>query len=94
MKSKFDGIFNRDKAEAPPVATEAPPSPAPIETPPHPKRGRPPGKRSDPGFKQATCYIPAALHHKVMLALLQDGQRQEFSELVGGLLAEWIKSRS
>jgi hypothetical protein len=70
-----------------------PPSPAPPD--PAAKRGpgRPPGKRSDPGYVQTTAYIPAELHHGVKLALLQERAGREFSELVGDLLAEWLRSR-
>jgi hypothetical protein len=56
-------------------------------------RGRPPGKRSDPDFEQVTAYIRRHTHQGVKIALLQEGKGQEFSELVEGLLAKWLKSR-
>jgi hypothetical protein len=56
------------------------------------KAGRPPGKRSDPGYVQVTAYIPSDLHHNIKLALLQERKGREFSELVGELLADWLKS--
>ena len=55
--------------------------------------GRPRGKRSDPGFVQATSYIPAEVHHNVKLALLRERKGREFSELVADLLAEWLATR-
>lgn len=56
------------------------------------KRGRPPGKRTNPGYQQVTVYIPRTLHDQVKIALIQEG-RKEFSELVGELLAKWIEQR-
>ena len=58
------------------------------------RRGRPPGKRSDPDFEQITAYIRRDTHHSVKVALLQEGKGQEFSELMESLLAKWLKSRS
>lgn len=56
------------------------------------KRGRPPGKRSNPEFDQITAYIRRNTHRAVKIALLQEGQGREFSELVEELLAKWLKS--
>ena len=93
MKSKFSGIFNRDAPAEPSAVVEQPLAPEPLATPPAPRRGRPPGKRSDPGFAQVTAYVPEELHHNVKLALLQDRKGQEFSELVGDLLRDWLNAR-
>ena len=86
-------------ADPPPVvetkAGRTPPAdPDPAEPPsPAPRKGRPPGKRSDPSFEQVTAYIPKALYRDVRIRLLQEGQGQEFSELVGELLAAWLDHR-
>jgi hypothetical protein len=53
-------------------------------------RGRPPGKRTNPDYQQVTIYIPRALHDQAKIALIQEG-RKEFSELIGDLLASWIR---
>ena len=100
--SKFKGIFDRAKGRAhepehepgPPAVEEAPPSPAPVEAPAPKKRGRPAGKRSDPGYVQVTAYVPAELHHNIKVALLQERQGREFSELVAELLTSWLESRT
>ncbi len=76
-----------------PRPAEAPP-PLPPEAPAPRKPGRPPGKRSDPGFVQVTAYVPGDLHHAVKLALLQERQGREFSELVADLLSEWLSHRT
>lgn len=54
------------------------------------RRGRPPGKRSDPDFEQVTIYIKKRTHLDAKKALLE--KRQEFSELVEELLGKWLKS--
>jgi hypothetical protein len=62
-----------------------------------PKRGRPKGKRSDSNYEQVTAYIRKETHTAVKIELLkesQNGQKQEFSELIQELLDEWLKSRS
>lgn len=71
------------EAIAPPAA---PPSPAP-------RKGRPPGKRSNPEFEQVTAYVPGELYRKVKIRLLEDGKGQEFSELVADLLTGWLAGR-
>jgi hypothetical protein len=72
-----------------PLLSPAPPVPASPER----KPGRPPGKRSNPGYVQVTAYIQSDLHHNIKLALLQDRKGQEFSELVEELLETWLRSR-
>lgn len=94
MSSKFKGILDgakgRGPAPAPAVIQAPPPSPAPPEPP---RRGRPPGKRSDPTYSQVTAYIPEDLHRKVKIALLQEAEGREFSQLVEALLIDWLGSR-
>ena len=88
--SKFQGVIDAAKDRE---NTTAKPAPLVMST----KRlgkGRPPGKRSDPDFEQVTAYIRKHTHQGVKIALLQEGNGQEFSELVEGLLAKWLKSSS
>lgn len=66
----------------------------PAAQPIAPRRGRPAGKRSDPDYEQVTAYIRKDTHKDVKIALLQEGQGREFSELVQDLLADWIKART
>ena len=73
--------------------------PAPVITnhqePPTPQkpRGRPKAKRSDPNYVGFTTYIRKSTHLKVKIALLQEGNGQELSELVETLLTNWAKNR-
>jgi hypothetical protein len=57
------------------------------------RRGRPTGKRSDPDFEQTTAYIRKDTHRNVKIALLEEGEEREYSELVEELLSKWLKAR-
>jgi len=50
------------------------------------------GKRSNAEYRQVSAYIRKDTHRKVKMALLEEDQ--EFSELVGRLLEEWLDTRS
>jgi hypothetical protein len=93
MSSKFRSILDvakgREPEPEPVVVAPVPPSPAPLEAP---RRGRPPGKRSDPTYAQVTAYIPEDLHHRVKIALLQEAKGREFSQLIDALLRGWLNS--
>lgn len=54
---------------------------------------RKPGKRSDPDFAQVSAWLRKDTHQSVKVALLQEGQGREFSELVEHLLTEWLGDR-
>lgn len=81
------------------VATPAPPSPAPVlapaavEAPPRPKgRG---GKSSDKAnYSQYSVYLRKDTRKKVGRALDDEETGQDFSELVQGLLEQWLASRT
>lgn len=60
---------------------------------PQKQRGRPKAKRSDPNYVGFTTYIRKATHLKVKIALLQEGNGQELSELVEALLTDWVKTK-
>lgn len=87
--SKFDKILStakgRDKASTKKSAQD---SEAPAK-----RRGRPTGKRSDPDYEQTTAYIRKDTHRSVKIALLEDGEGREYSELVEELLSKWLKAR-
>ena len=50
------------------------------------------GKRSNAEYRQVSAYIRKDTHRKVKMALLEE--EQEFSELVGQLLEDWLAMRS
>lgn len=59
-----------------------------------PRRGRPPGKRSSGQHTQITAYIRKDVHRQVKIALLEDDDERDFSELVDELLASWVNDRT
>ena len=54
------------------------------------KRGRPPAKRSDPDFVGLTTYVRRETHTRAKIALLQEGEGRELSELVQDLISGWL----
>jgi hypothetical protein len=87
-ESKFKSFLTARKAEAERESSE----PEAAETGSR-KRGRPAGKRSDPKVVQVTAYIQKDTHTAVKIALLKEGKKRQFSELVEELLREWIAGR-
>jgi len=85
--SKFNDILKAAKERDLKVET-----PAPVETKPQ-KSGRPRGKRSNPDYEQVTAYIKRETYRNTKIALLQQENKQEFSELVEQLLTEWLSTQ-
>lgn len=78
----------------PTVKESAPAKPEPVQDAvPELAADRRLGRRGNPNYRQANAYIPKALHLKVKLALLEDGDR-EFSSLVEELLETWLEQRA
>ena len=57
------------------------------------RRGRPLGKRSNPDFEQVTAYIRSQTYRQIRIALLQQDELSDFSELVEKLLTEWLSTQ-
>ncbi len=57
------------------------------------KRGRPTAKRSDPDFVGFTTYVRRDTHTRAKIALLQEGQGKELSELVEDLIHNWLSKK-
>jgi hypothetical protein len=55
------------------------------------KRGRPPGKRSDPGYTQITAYVRTQTIDNVKVKLIKQGSKQDASELIEELLSAWLR---
>lgn len=49
------------------------------------------GKRNDPDYDQVTAYIRKETHKRAKIALLEQPDKQEFSELVEQLLTQWLE---
>ena len=80
-ESKFAGIFQQGIAEA--IAT--PERPAVLKA-----LGRPPGKRSDPAFKQYSVLLRKHTHRAVDRILRDQEDGPDISELIQQLLEEWL----
>ena len=98
--SKFKNILDaankpRDSVEVDESVKEVKKSPPPIvESKPEPiKRGRPKGKRSNPDFEQVTAYVRSKTYRQTKIALLQQSELEDFSELVEKLLTEWLSTQ-
>ena len=53
-------------------------------------KSRPVGKRTAPDYVQVGLYLPKQLHRKAKLALLDESEERDFSELVRDLLSEYL----
>jgi hypothetical protein len=84
-ESKFQSFMAARTGAAEPLALGSSDIPTSRQ---HPE-GRPAGKRSDPAYEQVTAYIRKRTHDAVKMALLEEGKRRQFSELVEELLANW-----
>jgi hypothetical protein len=102
--SKFTAAMNAvkdrsstasDTVDALEASAEQTPRPVAPSRPAGKRRGRPAGKRSRTTTVQVTAYIESAIYLEVKIRLLQTaqitGEKQDFSELVQQLLAEWLK---
>lgn len=58
-----------------------------------PRRGRPAAKRSNPDFVGLTTYVRRDTHKRAKIALLQEGEGKELSELVEELIYEWLDKK-
>lgn len=58
------------------------------------------GKSSDPSYRQVTAYIPQELHNNATIALRLanqtkiDAEKEDFSELLTRLLADWYEHQT
>jgi hypothetical protein len=57
------------------------------------RRGRPSGKRSNPDYVQTTAYVRGDTYKAIKIALIEEDQGREYSELVEELLAKWLRAR-
>ena len=56
--------------------------------------GRPPGKRSDPNYKQYSVLLKRQTHRKVSSLLRDRESEQDVSELVEQLLDKWLAEQA
>lgn len=68
--------------------------PEPIATVVKASRGRPKGKRSDPSFEQVTAYIRKETYRQTKMALLQEDEERDFSQLIEELLCAYLRTQN
>lgn len=88
--SKFKGIL--DAAKAKEQEKSIPSSEISSDSTSSSRRGRPPGKRSNPNYEQVTAYVKRETYKNIKISLLKQDEFSDFSELVEALLSEWLKS--
>lgn len=93
-KTRFSGVLKnaRDLPAEPdlPQQTDAPERAAPQVVASR-KLGRPPGKKTDPAYRQVTVYLQEDVHRNARKLLLDE--RRQFSDLVNDLVAQWVRSK-
>lgn len=90
--SKFDHILDAAKGHDKSSAKKSSKSSPKADTPK--RRGRPAtGKRNDPEYDQTTAYVRKDTYKAVRIALIEEGEERDYSELVEELLSKWLKSR-
>ena len=87
-ESKFAGIFQHSLAEEP-GAAERTEKPAVVLKAP----GRPPGKRSDPAYKQYSVLLKKQTHRQVTSILRDQEDSPDVSELIQQLLEQWLEQQ-
>jgi len=92
-ESKFSGIFQR--GHTPEATTE--PQPERIEKAPAKRAarpvGRPPGKRSDPEWKQFSVLLKLRTQREATAILREKDEGLDLSGLIENLLNSWIKKQ-
>lgn len=89
-KSAFEGLFDKRLNEMPPPAERNEQQPAKPEPT---GRGRAPGKRSDPAWKQHTVMLRKENHLAAVDILRRQDKGQDISELLDSLLEQWLKKQ-
>jgi hypothetical protein len=87
-ESKFAGIFQQSLTEES-HAAERTEKPAVVLKSP----GRPPGKRSDPEYKQYSVLLKKQTHRQVTSILRDQEDGPDVSELLQRLLEQWLEQQ-
>lgn len=91
--SKFDKLFQNAEPEPPAAEPEKAPRRRAEQQPPPSARplGRPPGKRSDPAWKQFSILLKRDTQREAAAILRGKEEGPDLSGLVQNLLENWIK---
>jgi hypothetical protein len=83
--TRFSGVLKNTRELTAEPETRTP------EPQPRGKVGRPPGKKTNPAYRQVTVYLQENVHREARKLLLDD--HRQFSDLVNDLVAQWIQKR-
>ena len=87
-ESKFAGIFQHGLVEETHAAERVEKPVAALKAP-----GRPPGKRSDPEYKQYSVLLKKQTHRQVTAILRDQEDGPDVSELLQELLEQWLEQQ-
>jgi hypothetical protein len=87
-ESKFAGIFQHSFEEESQAAERIEKPAAALKAP-----GRPPGKRSDPEYKQYSVLLKKETHRQVTRLLRDQEDGPDVSELLQQLLEQWLEKQ-
>lgn len=91
-ESKFDKLFQNAEAAPPAVPDKTPRRRVERQPPPSARPlGRPPGKRSDPAWKQFSVLLKRETQREAAAILRGKDEGLDLSGLVQTLLESWIK---
>jgi hypothetical protein len=85
-ESKFAGLFQHSLAEEPDAGERTEQRATPTKA-----LGRPPGKRSDPAYKQYSVLLKRQTHRQVTTLLREQEDSPDVSELLQQLLEQWLE---
>jgi hypothetical protein len=54
--------------------------------------GRPPGKRSNPHYRQITGWVRKDVHRAVLIRMLEEGRDRDLGPLIEQLLEKWLNT--
>lgn len=87
-ESKFAGIFQHSLPEEPRASERVEHRATALKAP-----GRPPGKRSDPEYKQYSVLLKKHTHRQVTTILRDREDSPDVSELLQHLLEQWLETQ-
>jgi hypothetical protein len=87
-ESKFAGIFQHSLTDESEATQRMEKPAAAIKAP-----GRPPGKRSDPEYKQYSVLLKKQTHRQVTSILRDQEDSPDVSELLQQLLEQWLEKQ-
>jgi hypothetical protein len=88
VESKFAGIFQHSHPEEPRASERTENRAVALKAP-----GRPPGKRSDPAYKQYSVLLKKHTHRQVTTILRDREESPDVSKLLQELLEQWLEKQ-